>query len=227
MLYWAHTPPQATFSNSLLLSPISYLTFAIFYFLVLLSRLSCPSMKPLLTSHSTITRLKPFLKISLPKVHINWTHISSRTTFSTELSRGTSSILTAFHSPGEKGNGLPVCSSVLLPEYCSSLIIRQSGLHWRSSPSTHCLYQYPGSSSTWTLAVCSVFLSIMFLGFDHGDVTVCVHTTYWCWKLSNTLTTVNIQVPLHPPDHYDQTLNLSSNLNGHTFKSPNSRVSQC
>ena len=35
-----------------------------------------PSMKPLLNSHLTVLCLKPFLNISLPMGHSNWTHLS-------------------------------------------------------------------------------------------------------------------------------------------------------
>ena len=82
--------PWATFSNILILNPMSYITFAIFYGL---SFHPCSLLvHRVLNKQSFILCLKPFLKLTLAKLHINWTHLSSDTTLSRELSRGTSCI---------------------------------------------------------------------------------------------------------------------------------------
>lgn len=91
----SHEPPLQIFLIQLATWPLPFST-------VCPSRLLCYSMEPLWESHLTILCFKSFKKLPLPKVHIIWTHLSSDTTSSTELSGGTRSISTPFHSPEEK-----------------------------------------------------------------------------------------------------------------------------
>lgn len=95
------------------------------------------------------------------------------------------SISTPFHSPGEEFFSPCLLFNTVLIKYIFSCLC------WRSSSSTYCLYQYSEFLSTWRSALCLVFLSITFLGDDHGDLNVHVHLTSWGRRPSNMLTTMN------------------------------------
>lgn len=179
-------------------------------------------MKPLLNSQLTVLCIKPFLNISLPKVHSNWTHLSHTQPSPQDSPEGLATFLFPCSHPERRK-----MFSCFAPQCCFQNTVLLSSFSQVAStgsspPSIHCLHQYPESSSSEPQQSAQYFSPSLLLRWWSWDL---LPVFTWHPDAENPPTHRLLcipKVPLQPPDHYDQTLDLSSKLNGHTFKIPNS-----